>query len=141
MIEWVAPNYLGPVVEFRSKYVEPIQSGLWHDSTSYERRKSLKMLGVLKEDLALKVHRADMTVLRNDLPPKKEFVITVPLTDLQRKAYSLYVRSMIAGAAYSRTKSGEVTQTTVWHWLVYSNSFHVHTFKDVEGVGSNSPPK
>jgi SNF2 family DNA or RNA helicase len=74
------------------------------------------MLGVLKEDLAPKVHRADMSVLRNDLPPKQEFVITVPLTEIQRKAYSIYVRSMISGSAYSLTKAGEVTQTTIWHW-------------------------
>jgi SNF2 family DNA or RNA helicase len=55
MIDWVAPNYLGPAVEFRAKYVEPIQAGLYHDSTAYERRKSLTMLGVLKEDLSPKV--------------------------------------------------------------------------------------
>jgi hypothetical protein len=38
MIEWVAPNYLGPAVEFRAKYVEPIQAGLYHDSNPYEVR-------------------------------------------------------------------------------------------------------
>jgi hypothetical protein len=99
--------HLGPIVEFRAKYVEPIQQGLWQDSTPYERRQGLKMLGVLTKDLA---------VLRNDLPLKKEFVITVPLTEIQRKAYSIYVRSMIAGSGYSRTKAGEVKQTTIWHW-------------------------
>ena len=51
----MAPNYLGPAVEFRAKYVEPIQAGLYHDSTAHERRKSLTMLGVLKEDLSPKV--------------------------------------------------------------------------------------
>jgi hypothetical protein len=116
MIDWVAPNYLGPAVEFRAKYVEPIQEGLWNDSSAADRRKSLKMLGVLKQDLAPKVHRADMSVLRNDLPPKKEFVITVPLTDLQKKVYSLYVQSMVSGNAHT-TKSGEFLPTTVWHWL------------------------
>lgn len=55
MIEWVAENYLGPAVEFRAKYVEPIQAGLYADSSVYQRRKSLKMLGVLKEDLSPKV--------------------------------------------------------------------------------------
>jgi hypothetical protein len=116
MIDWVAPNYLGPAVEFRAKYVEPIQEGLWNDSSAADRRKSLKMLGVLKQDLAPKVHRADMSVLRNDLPPKKEFVITVPLTDLQKKVYLLYVQSMVSGNAHT-TKAGELLQTTVWHWL------------------------
>jgi SNF2 family DNA or RNA helicase len=73
------------------------------------------MLGVLKEDISPKVHRADMSVLRNDLPPKKEFVITVPLTDLQRKAYTIYVKSMMANAI--RNKDGEIAQATLWHWL------------------------
>jgi superfamily II DNA or RNA helicase len=87
------------------------------DSSAHERRKSLKMLGVLKEDLDPKVHRANMSVLRNDLPSKTEFVITVPLTELQRQAYSIYVQSMTEGNAYATTKSGEVTQSTIWHWL------------------------
>lgn len=117
MIDWVAPNYLGPVKEFRAKYVVPIQDGLWQDSLSSDRRKALKMLGVLREDIAPKVHRADISVLRNDLHPKTEFVITVPLTDLQKKAYSLYVKSMSSGKDHARTKDGEITQSTLWHWL------------------------
>lgn len=115
MIEWIAPNYLGPIAEFRAKYVEPIQQGLWSESTSYERRRSLKMLGVLREDLAPKVHRADVSVLRKDLKPKTEFVITVPLTDLQHKAYSIYVKSVLGTDQV--TKDGKVQQTTLWHWL------------------------
>jgi SNF2 family DNA or RNA helicase len=68
-------------------------------------------------DIAPKVHRVDMSVLSDVLPPKKEFVITVPLTDLQIKAYSLYVQSMISGAVHFSTKSGKVKQTTLWNWL------------------------
>jgi hypothetical protein len=117
MIEWVAPNYLGPASEFRAKYAQPIQQGLYFDSTSSDRRRSLKKLGALKAVLEPKVHRADMSVLRNDLPPKKEFVITVPLTNLQSKAYTIYVRSMIKRGEYATTKSGAATQTTIWHWL------------------------
>jgi SNF2 family DNA or RNA helicase len=78
MIDWVCPNYLGtssqtplfrklwnivhivgrttmltsctgPIAEFREKYVEPIQDGLYRDSTHWQRRKGLKMLGVLKD--------------------------------------------------------------------------------------------
>lgn len=115
MIEWIAPNYLGPIAEFKAKYVEPIQQGLYLESSSYERRRSLKMLGVLREDLSPKVHRADISVLRKDLKPKVEFVITVPLTDLQHKAYSIYVKSMLGTEKV--TKDGQVEQTTLWHWL------------------------
>ncbi|KUJ12737.1 uncharacterized protein LY89DRAFT_737655 [Mollisia scopiformis] len=117
MINFVAPGYLGPSTEFKYKYVDPIELGLYEDSSNSERRRSLKMLKVLNEDLAAKINRADMSVLKHDLPPKKEFVITVPLTELQKKAYTLYVRSMLQGNAYSTTKSGDIAQTTIWHWL------------------------
>jgi superfamily II DNA or RNA helicase len=116
MIEWIAPNYLGPITEFRAKYVEPIQQGSYSESTAYERRLSLKMLGVLRKDLEPKVHRADISVLRKDLKPKTEFVITVPLTDIQHKAYSIYVKSML-GNDHEVTKDGQVQLSTLWHWL------------------------
>lgn len=116
MIEWIAPNYLGPITEFRAKYVEPIQQGSYSESTAYERRQCLKMLGVLRKDLEPKVHRADISVLRKDLKPKTEFVITVPLTDIQHKAYSIYVKSML-GNDHEVTKDGQVQLSTLWHWL------------------------
>lgn len=116
MIEWIAPNYLGPIVEFRAKYVEPIQRGMFSDSTSSERRKSLKMLNVLNRDLTPKVHRADISVLRGHLKPKTEFVIQVPLTPVQEQAYRIYVRSML-NSSYVRNAAGELAQSTLWHWL------------------------
>ncbi|KAI9645832.1 hypothetical protein NHQ30_005267 [Ciborinia camelliae] len=116
MVEWVAPNYLGPVTEFRAKYKEPIEQGLFIDSTRYEKVKSKKMLEVLKEDLSPKVHRADTSVLKDDLPPKKEFIISVSLTELQKQAYITYVRSM-SSQKPARTKSGDLKQTTVWSYI------------------------
>jgi SNF2 family DNA or RNA helicase len=122
MIEWIAPNYLGPIVEFRAKYVEPIHEGLYENSSRSERRKGLKMLEVLKEDIAPKVNRADSSVLQHDLQPKIEFVITVPLTELQQKAYTLYVESMLEAPLDLKdgnqlTTSGKLRQTTIWSWI------------------------
>ncbi|QSZ30509.1 hypothetical protein DSL72_000063 [Monilinia vaccinii-corymbosi] len=116
MVEWVAPNYLGPIAEFRAKYKEPIEQGLYFNSTPYEKRKGMKMLDVLKEDLSPKVHRADTSVLRDDLPPKKEFIINVSLTQLQKQAYITYVRS-VSSQKPTRTKSGDLKQTTLWAYL------------------------
>lgn len=98
-------------------YIEPIEAGLYEDSNAYERRRSIKMLKVLEAELAPKINRASMLVLKADMPEKKEFVITVPLTPIQHKAYVLYVRSMLERSAFPQTKSGEVNQTTMWHWL------------------------
>jgi SNF2 family DNA or RNA helicase len=52
---------------------------------------SLKKLQVLKEILNPKVNQADISVLEGSLPPKAQFVITVPLTNLQENAYNTYV--------------------------------------------------
>ena len=119
MIEWIAPNYLGPIVEFRAKFVEPIQEGLYGNSTIAERRRGLKMLEVLKEDISPKVNRADSSVLKNDLKPKIEFIITVPLTDLQHKAYTIYVEAMIESPLDMNqyTGTGKLRQTTLWSWI------------------------
>ncbi|KAI0602873.1 hypothetical protein F4775DRAFT_587406 [Biscogniauxia sp. FL1348] len=91
MINWVANNYLGDPREFRARYSEPIKVGLSIDSTSHQRRKALRMLHVLKSEAAPKVSRITISVLKNDIPTKKEFVLMVPLTPLQRSAYEMYI--------------------------------------------------
>jgi hypothetical protein len=60
---------------------------------------SLKKLQVLKGILNPKVNRADISVLEGSLPPKVEFVITVPLTDLQENAHNTYVIAEVLTAA------------------------------------------
>ncbi|XWW96970.1 hypothetical protein V2A60_004950 [Cordyceps javanica] len=94
MINWVAPNFLGPLQEFRDLYATPIHQGLWHDSTTREKRQAIKLLQVLKKTAAPKVHRATIkSCLKDELPPKEEFVISVPPTQMQRQLYDLYMRA------------------------------------------------
>ena len=96
MINWLAPGYLGDLAQFKSKYVEPIIAGLYADSDPWERRLSLRKLHVLKRDVEPKVDRADISAIRKDLPPKTEYFITLPPTELQRAAYDIYVKHMLA---------------------------------------------
>ncbi|POR34753.1 Protein CHROMATIN REMODELING 20 [Tolypocladium paradoxum] len=111
MIDWVAPNYLGPLGEFRDIYATPIQQGLWGDSMGFEKRRALKMLQVLKETVAPKVHRATIkSCLKEDLPPKHEFVLCIPPTRMQQRLYEVYV-SGIQGE-YQGTK--KLPQTRVF---------------------------
>ncbi|KAI1426151.1 hypothetical protein F5Y12DRAFT_794615 [Xylaria sp. FL1777] len=92
MINWVAPNYLGDIREFRSHYTIPINHGLQADSTGSDRRRALRMLRVLKSEVSPKVSRITIAVLKHDIPLKKEFVITVPLTPIQRQAYEMFIQ-------------------------------------------------
>ena len=112
IFEWIAPNYLGTRSDFRSKYVRPIQQGMYQDSSRAEQRKGLKMLAVLKGQLEPKVSRADITVLGARLPTKTEFLIRVPLTAVQDQAYQICVNYMLAGS-----ETQEPRQTQLWVWL------------------------
>ncbi|GCB24662.1 protein CHROMATIN REMODELING 20 [Aspergillus awamori] len=105
MVNWIAGGYLGEFTEFKANFVEPIEEGLYVDSTHSERRRSLVKLQVLNKILEPKINRADISVLEGSLPPKVEFVITVPLTDVQKSAYDLYVQSILEGSQdFSRMK-------------------------------------
>ncbi|KAK3185431.1 hypothetical protein K4F52_005741 [Lecanicillium sp. MT-2017a] len=104
MINWVAPNFLGPLQEFRQIYATPIQQGLWNDSTTYEKRKAVKLLQALKDTVASKVNRATIkSCLKDDLPPKYEFVISVPPTSLQRNLYHLFIDAVHNNNAGTKT--------------------------------------
>ncbi|KAL2825636.1 P-loop containing nucleoside triphosphate hydrolase protein [Aspergillus cavernicola] len=111
MVNWLAQDYLGSMVEFKAHFIEPISEGLYIDSTHHERRRSLMRLQVLKQILEPKINRADITVLEGSLPPKVEFVLTVPLTALQKTAYDSYAAFVLQGQVE------EVRQAQLWSWL------------------------
>ncbi|KAH9430941.1 hypothetical protein MCOR02_008259 [Pyricularia oryzae] len=92
MINWVAPNYLGPRKEFTHFFASPIQEGLFVDSSPAEKRRAMKLLKALKDTVSPKVHRMTTTALRGQLPEKREYVIVVPLTEYQKSAYEVYMR-------------------------------------------------
>ena len=112
MVDWISPGYLGSIVQFRAKYSEPIKDGLYSDSSSYERRTSARKLLVLKRDLEPKICRADISAIAKDMPNKAEFFITVPLTAVQRDAYSAYAKHMLHDHA-----DGSFKQAKIWSWL------------------------
>jgi len=91
MIDWVAPQYMGPHKEFQAIYALPIETGLWKDCEPSQTRKAYMMLQVLRKTISPKVHRATIQALRGEFPDKKEFVLTIPVTPLQRKVYNNYV--------------------------------------------------
>ncbi|PKS11912.1 hypothetical protein jhhlp_001207 [Lomentospora prolificans] len=90
MIDWVAPGYLGDPKEFDSTYSIPIQKGLWKDSGSVAQKLARVALLRLSRTISPKVHRLGMIALKDDLPPKKEFVIFVPPTEFQRQLYDTF---------------------------------------------------
>ncbi|KAF5690038.1 DNA repair rhp54 [Fusarium circinatum] len=94
MIDWVAPNFLGPFSEFSHIYASPVERGLYNDSTSAEKRRAQMRLKALEQLVAPKINRHTIAALKNDLPPKQEFIIFVPPTIPQKQLYQLYIRGV-----------------------------------------------
>ncbi|KAK5166237.1 uncharacterized protein LTR77_008498 [Saxophila tyrrhenica] len=95
LIDFIAPGFLGNHIEFKSHFAEPIVQGTFATSTSTEKRRSLVKLRVLHAEVQPKVHRATIEVLRGSLKPKTEYVITVPLSELQRELYKTTVNALV----------------------------------------------
>ncbi|KAG6035930.1 hypothetical protein E4U19_004036 [Claviceps sp. Clav32 group G5] len=114
MIDWVAPNYLGPLSEFRCIYAKPIQQGLSTESVSSEKRRALKMLQVLKQTVAPKVHRATIkSCMEEDLPQKREFVLRVAPRPSQVSLYNLY----LSATRQKMTQGTPVKQAAIFDHL------------------------
>ncbi|KAJ4407261.1 hypothetical protein N0V85_004403 [Neurospora sp. IMI 360204] len=93
MINWVAPNYLSDVGEFKEKYALPISEGLHADSTDSQKNLARERLQILKAIVAPKVNRKDIQVLVDELPQKREFILTIQMTKVQRDAYKEYLET------------------------------------------------
>ena len=112
LIDWIAPNYLGTYTEFKATYEEPIQEGLYRESTDSQYRESRKRLKALELEMEPKVHRANLSRLHAELKGKMEYVIRVPLTSLQEELYRIYVECM-----RNASRNNEPRTATLWSWL------------------------
>jgi SNF2 family DNA or RNA helicase len=118
MINWVAHNYLGPLDEFQAKYARDIKEGLYVESTPTERKRAKKRLAILTEDIGPKVHRADLQVIIDQVPEKKEYVLMTPLTEIQERAYNFFVAARNTEPNDDiLTKEGNIKQTALWSWI------------------------
>lgn len=113
MINWIAPGFLSDLKRFRDDFARPIQEGLEVTSTYGQRRRMLARLVTLKKAVAPRVDRKTLAVLKSSMQKKTEFVISMPLTDLQRKAYDLFInnqRDIVLDTAVS-------SNATIFHTL------------------------
>jgi SNF2 family DNA or RNA helicase len=121
LVDWIQEGYLGPMDEFRIKYIEPISEGLYVDASTKEKREGLKMLKVLTRVLGPKMDRPDYSVLHKQLHGKTEFVIRVPLSELQDRCYRLYVRNILTSVHDDKT-----SQALLWAWLAILTILNNH---------------
>jgi len=95
MMNFVKPNLLGTLAEFRNRFVNPIKQGQHLDSTESEVKRMKRRAHVLHKLLEGCVQRMDYTVLKPYLPPKHEYVINVNLSEKQKQLYRHYLDNFV----------------------------------------------
>merc|ERR1719209_62459 len=115
MVDWVRPNFLGNRTEFSNMFERPIQNGQCVDSTSKDVRLMKHRAHVLHQQLKGFVQRRGHTVLRNSLPPKKEHVLFIRMTDTQRRLYRRFMDELIANRCVSNPLKAFAVCCKIWN--------------------------
>jgi len=95
MVDWIRPNSLGTRAEFTQNFADAIERGQHTDSSKQDVAKMRKRAYILHTKLSEFVHRKGYAVLRQGLPPKRELVVVVNLSPLQRRLYRAYCAKVV----------------------------------------------
>ncbi|KAI9553415.1 hypothetical protein GHT06_021318 [Daphnia sinensis] len=97
MVQFVKPNLLGTIKEFKNRFANPIKNGQAADSTDSDVRLMKRRAHVLHKMLEDSVQRFDYRVLTPFLPPKHEYVILIKLSEIQTLMYQYYLENHTKG--------------------------------------------
>ena len=92
MVNFIIPGYFtrGGFINYFQK---SIVAGQRHDSTELEISIMKKRSYILLQELRPFIIRRDQSILISDLPEKQEFVIMLPLSDIQKELYNKFRKS------------------------------------------------
>lgn len=105
MVNFIKPNLLGTLREFRNRFANPIKDGQHQDSTAGQVLAMKRRAHVLFKRLGGCVDRKDYTTLAPYLQPKHEYVLKVQLSEQQITLYQRYLEKFAQKASSGRGKS------------------------------------
>uniref|UniRef100_A0A914GQI3 Transcriptional regulator ATRX n=1 Tax=Globodera rostochiensis TaxID=31243 RepID=A0A914GQI3_GLORO len=91
MVNFVKPNLLGNIKEFKSRFEHIINRGRTVDATKQDVAHMKRRCHVLHDRLRDILDRRDYTVLKESLPPKQEYVLMIRLTQPQIELYQHFL--------------------------------------------------
>jgi hypothetical protein len=90
MVDFALPKFFDRQA-FLRYFVNPIQRSASAQATPLDVANARKRTFILVQELAAFVHRVDSSPLRAELPPMREYVVTVPLSPLQHSLYEHFL--------------------------------------------------
>ncbi|KAG4080668.1 hypothetical protein HA402_013198 [Bradysia odoriphaga] len=91
MVNFIKPSFLGTEKEFANLYENPIKEGQHKDSNSAQIRIMKQRSYVLHKKLSKFVQRREAALLKTFLPEKYEYVLFIPMTELQNRLYQHFL--------------------------------------------------
>lgn len=118
MVDFVREGFLGKQPEFRNRFQNPIENGQHANSTADDVKIMNQRSHVLYEQLKGFVQRMGMNVMKDELPPKCVYVISVKLSPLQRQLYIRYLE------VHGFMKNEKNACVKVAHKKCFFNAYH-----------------
>ncbi|XP_075150194.1 uncharacterized protein LOC142224305 isoform X2 [Haematobia irritans] len=87
MVNFIKPLFLGTEKEFANLYANPIKNGQHKDSGKTDIKIMKQRSFVLHKKLSKFVQRKEAELLKTFLPQKFEYVLFIPMTDVQNNLY------------------------------------------------------
>jgi hypothetical protein len=88
MIDWIRHGLLGNASKFKTEYMQVIAAGQMKDANEDDKRMMRKKTFMLhKRTEGVCVDRKNLSILTEQLPPKREFVVCLNISPFQRMLY------------------------------------------------------
>ncbi|CAD7079720.1 unnamed protein product [Hermetia illucens] len=91
MVNFIKPKFLGTEKEFANLYENPIRNGQHKDSNKRDIKIMKQRSFVLHKKLSKFVQRREAALLKTFLPMKFEYVLFIPMTDVQIRLYDYFM--------------------------------------------------
>lgn len=101
LVNFMCPNYLGSLEDFRETSVNPIKTGQRHGASLDEVAKGRVAAKRLAKSLQMIVLRRDKSIISKMLPGKDDNVVFCKLTPLQVRCYQRILASPVYKALYA----------------------------------------
>ena len=94
IVNFAKPGILDSEANFRMRFANPIQKGMYRDSSNEDVHIMKERLYVLTNHLKKFMNRKDVTTLEPYLKPKLEYVLSILMTDQQKRLYDLEMQDI-----------------------------------------------